>query len=101
MRKDDTIRLRHMLDAAHEALGFAQGRSRPDLDRDRMLVLSLVKEIEIHRRSGAIRFPASRAINCRPFPSKISSACVTAWFMPTLTSTSMSSGEPCRRISRR
>jgi uncharacterized protein with HEPN domain len=38
MRKDDAIRLRHMLDAAREALGFAQGRGRPDLDRDRMLV---------------------------------------------------------------
>jgi uncharacterized protein with HEPN domain len=36
-----------MLDAAREALGFAAGRSRADLDSDRMLVLSLVKSIEI------------------------------------------------------
>jgi len=47
MRKDDQIRLRHMLDAAHEAVAFTQGRKRADLDTDRMLVLSLVKEIEI------------------------------------------------------
>ena len=47
MRKDDVIRLRHMLDAAREAVGFAQGRFRTDLDGDRMLVLSLVKGIEI------------------------------------------------------
>ena len=47
MRKDDVIRLRHMLDAAREAVGFAQGRVRTDLDGDRMLVLSLVKDIEI------------------------------------------------------
>ena len=52
MRKDDAIRLRHMLDAAREALGFAQGRGRPDLDRDRMLVLSLVKDIEIIGEAG-------------------------------------------------
>jgi hypothetical protein len=33
----------HMLDAAREAILFAQGRKRADLDSDRMLVLSLVK----------------------------------------------------------
>jgi len=47
MRKDDRVRLRHMLDAAREALTFTQGRTRRDLNEDRMLVLSLVKEIEI------------------------------------------------------
>ena len=47
MRKDDEIRLRHMLDAACEAVSFAQGRTRIELDSDRMLVLSLVKAIEI------------------------------------------------------
>lgn len=47
MRSDDEVRLRHMMDAAREALSFAKGRTRADLDRDRMLVLSLVKDIEI------------------------------------------------------
>jgi uncharacterized protein with HEPN domain len=47
MREDDTIRLRHMLDAARQAVEFAQGRSRADLDRAPMLMLSLVKLIEI------------------------------------------------------
>jgi len=47
MRRDDRIRLQHMLDAAHEALSFVQGRRREDLDRDRLLVLGLVKAIEI------------------------------------------------------
>jgi uncharacterized protein with HEPN domain len=47
MREDDAIRLRHMLDAAREAVGFAQGRDRADLDANRMLVLSLVKAVEI------------------------------------------------------
>jgi len=47
MRRDDLIRIRHMLDAAKEALSFAKNRSRGDLDSDRMLVLSIVKSIEI------------------------------------------------------
>jgi uncharacterized protein with HEPN domain len=37
MRKDDQVRLQHMLDAAREAIGFAQGRARTDLDSDRIL----------------------------------------------------------------
>ncbi len=36
-----------MLDATTEALEFVQGMRRADLDRNRMLVLSLVKELEI------------------------------------------------------
>lgn len=47
MRKDDGIRLRHMLEAAREARFFATGRTRSDLDTDRQLVLALVKDIEI------------------------------------------------------
>ena len=47
MCKDDEVRLRHMLDAAREVLGFVQDRNRADLDSDRQLVLALVKDIEI------------------------------------------------------
>ena len=47
MHRDDLIRIRHMLDAAKEALSFAKNKSRGDLDSDRMLVLSIVKSIEI------------------------------------------------------
>jgi uncharacterized protein with HEPN domain len=47
MRRDDLVRLRHMLDAAREAISFTEGRTRADLEVDRMLVLALVKEIEI------------------------------------------------------
>lgn len=46
MSKDD-VRLRHMLDAAREALSFTKGKNRRDLDTNRMLALSLVKCIEI------------------------------------------------------
>lgn len=47
MRRDDTVRLRHMLDAAREAMTFVRGRTRADLDTDRQLVLALVKAVEI------------------------------------------------------
>ena len=47
MRKDDRVRLQHMVDAANEVLTFIQGRTRAELDNDRMLVLSLVRELEI------------------------------------------------------
>lgn len=47
MRADDAIRLRHMLDAARQAVQFCEGRCRPELDTDPMLVLALVKVLEI------------------------------------------------------
>jgi len=47
MRRDDAVRLQHMLDASNEAMEFARGKSRTDLDKNRMLVLSSVKAIEI------------------------------------------------------
>lgn len=53
MQRDDIIRLRHMLDAAQEAISFAHGKKRDNLDHDRMLVLSLVKDIEIIGEAAA------------------------------------------------
>ena len=38
----DEVRIRHMIDAAHEALDFVRGRAREELDQDRQLALSLV-----------------------------------------------------------
>ncbi len=47
MRKDDLIRLRYMLDAAREASQFARDKSRSSLESNRMLTLSIVKDLEI------------------------------------------------------
>lgn len=47
MSDNDLIRLRHMFDAAKEAQSYIVGKKRLDLDRDRMLVHSLVRCIEI------------------------------------------------------
>lgn len=60
MLRNDAIRLRHMLDAAQEALAFATGRTRSDLNDSRMLVLSLVKAIEIIGEAAFRVSPATR-----------------------------------------
>jgi uncharacterized protein with HEPN domain len=47
MFRDDAARVGHMLEAAREALAFIVGRSRCDLDHDRMLSLALVRLLEV------------------------------------------------------
>ncbi len=47
MNKDDRVRLKHMLDAAREALASSQTRGRADLDRDRIWAWGIVKAVEI------------------------------------------------------
>ncbi len=47
MHRNDLIRLRHIFDAGREAVAFASGHSREDLDKERMLSLSLVRLLEI------------------------------------------------------
>ncbi|MBW4639340.1 MAG: DUF86 domain-containing protein [Gloeocapsa sp. UFS-A4-WI-NPMV-4B04] len=44
---DNLSRLLHMRDAAIEAIDFASGRRRDELNTNRMLTLALVKDIEI------------------------------------------------------
>ncbi len=45
--KDDRTRLRHMLEAAREAVQFCENRTRVDLETDRMLSLAVVRLLEI------------------------------------------------------
>jgi uncharacterized protein with HEPN domain len=47
MNENDTIRLKHRLDAAIEAVKFAGSETRETLENNRVLALALVKEIEI------------------------------------------------------
>ncbi|HRF06976.1 hypothetical protein [Accumulibacter sp.] len=43
MSPDDLWRIRHMIDAAEQALAFVQRRERADLDSDPMLLLALTQ----------------------------------------------------------
>ena len=47
MSDSDMVRLRHVRDAAREAVHFVEGRSRADLENNRMLNLALVQLLEI------------------------------------------------------
>ncbi len=60
MESDDLIRVRHMHEAAQDAVSFATGRTRTDLDHDRMLTFALMKAIEIIGEAAAKIAPNSR-----------------------------------------
>jgi len=53
MRSDERIRLRHMLDAAREAMRSSSTRTRESLERDRVWTLGLVKCVEIIGEAAA------------------------------------------------
>lgn len=47
MKESDIFRLTHILEAAREALSYTVRYKREDLDTDRMLIHSLIRNIEI------------------------------------------------------
>lgn len=47
MSNEDMIRFRHMLDAAVEVIKLSEGKSRADIENERLLNLSLVRLIEV------------------------------------------------------
>lgn len=53
MSPDDRWRVRHMMEAAEQALAFTRGRQREDLDADAMLRLALTRAIEIVGEAAA------------------------------------------------
>jgi uncharacterized protein with HEPN domain len=75
MEARDRIRIQHMIDAGEEIERFIQGRSREDLDDDRMLLFAVVRAIEIfgegaarlseETRASAPRVPWSAIIGMR------------------------------------
>ncbi len=53
MRRDDRVRLQHMLDAAEDAIRFAFGLTRRDLDANRMAMFAIVRAVEIIGEAAA------------------------------------------------
>ncbi len=47
MQRDDTVCVRHILDAAEKATTFARAHTREDLDTNEMLAFSLIHLLEI------------------------------------------------------
>ena len=56
-RHDPTVSLRQMRDHAHEVAELVRGRTRGDLDSDRLLALAVVRLLEIIGEAAA-RVPA-------------------------------------------
>ena len=52
-RRDDALRLQHMLDYARETIVLSKGRSRADLDSDRLFNLAMTRLVEIIGESAA------------------------------------------------
>lgn len=47
MKQQDKIRIQHMIDAAEEAIYFVSGIDEEDFTNNRLIILSIIKEIEI------------------------------------------------------
>ena len=58
---DDITRLKHMLQAAQQAVAFARGKARTSLDEDTLLVFALVRAIEIVGEAASRITPEFRA----------------------------------------
>ncbi|MFW6118912.1 MAG: DUF86 domain-containing protein [Planctomycetota bacterium] len=66
-RHEDTVRLRHMLEHAREAVELTEGKSRADLDSDRTLELALTRLVEIVGEAAARVTPQTQE-RCQQVP---------------------------------
>jgi len=65
---DPLVALRHMLDHASEAVGLARGKTRQDLDSDRLLQLALTRLVEIVGEAASSRRSPSKFRTYVPIP---------------------------------
>lgn len=61
--RDDRIRLRHMLDASREAMGYMLERMRSDLEEDTMLARALVNCLAVIGETAACVTPETRRLD--------------------------------------
>ena len=59
-RHDEKVRLRHMFDAAREAVALTAGKSREDLDAERLLQLGLTQLLEVIGEAASRIAPETR-----------------------------------------
>jgi uncharacterized protein with HEPN domain len=60
MLNRDHVRLKHMLDASQAAVSHLQGRSREELDQNRLLLNGIVRELEILGEAASQVSPSIR-----------------------------------------
>jgi uncharacterized protein with HEPN domain len=61
MLPEEWIRVRHMIEAAEDAMQFAASRKREELEDDRMLAFALTRAVEIIGEAATRISPATRA----------------------------------------
>lgn len=72
MRRDDTIRIRHMIETAEAVQRFLAGRRRCDLDADEMLRFALVRAVEIVGEAAAkVSAETRAALPSIPWPGMV------------------------------
>ena len=59
-KRNDAVSMKHMLDHAREAVAMVEGRTRDQLERDRMLQLALTRLIEIVGEAASRVSPETR-----------------------------------------
>lgn len=79
---DEVVYLKHMLDYAGEAHQLADGRSRADLDGDRLFMLATTRLLEM-MGEAATRLSAETRAQTLTSHGKKSSDCGTTWSMVT------------------
>lgn len=53
MAKNDSVRLKHMLEAAYICIEFVSNKSRIDLENDKMLSFAVVRALEIFGKAAS------------------------------------------------
>jgi hypothetical protein len=71
MSNPDIVRVRHMLDAAQEALSFVGNKSRSELDANRMLTL-IPRQIDRNSRRGGVQYHRHFVKHTRKSPGWLS-----------------------------
>ena len=72
-RPNDILRMQHMLDHTREAVALIQGRTRKNLDTDRVLALALVRLLEIiGEAAGRVSEHTQTEYTTIPWPEIIS-----------------------------
>ena len=70
MQPEDCTRISHMIEAAEATAQFVMGRSRGDLDADRMLLFAVARAVEVFGEAAArISQPTTAAAPDLPWPS--------------------------------
>lgn len=86
MKRDDLVRIGHIIDAAEAALRFVNGRKREELAVDEMLRFALVQAVQVVGEAAG-KLSAEARLELDDIPGRASSPCAIASCTPTCMST--------------